>query len=345
MANKRVIFGIYAVGLAPDGSTSYTAVHGLQSIGITTTFNLEQVFEIGQSNIYQNLENIPDIEITTNKVMDGYIPIYCLATRAGKTSNTLYGRSAAACSMAMSIFGDTSDSASGTPLREVNMSGLFISSVGYTLPVDGFCTEDVTFVGNHKVWKSSGFTFTGSLFTNQDAPLSFASGTGGVQRRQNVVFGGTGGNYTLLPTPNYGGIPGISASGTNDKVADVYNAHIQSIKVSVSLGRESLLELGRRNPYYRPINALSQVTTDIELLSQYGDDVSATDTGVITASGTNLEDKAIRIYLQEGLNVDLGTRNKLSNVAMGGGDTGGANQTLTFSYVNFNFFTVSHPME
>lgn len=345
MANKRVIFGIYAAGLAPDGVTTYTTIHGLQSVGITTTFNLEQIFEIGQTNIYQNIENIPDIEITTNKVLDGYIPVYCLATRAGKTSNTLSGRSASSCIMALSIFGDTSDSASGTPLREVNMSGLFVSSIGYTFPVDGNCTEDVTFVGNHKLWKSSGFTFTGTLFNNQDQPLSFTSGTGGVQRRQNVVFGGTGSNYTLLPTPNYGGIPGISASGTNDKVADVYGAHIQSIRTSANLGRTELLELGRKNPYFRPVDALVQVTTDIELFSQFGDDVSAIDAGTIANSGTNLEDKTIRVYLQEGLLVDLGTRNKLSNVSMTGGSTGGELQTLTYSYINFNNFTISHPQE
>lgn len=345
MANKRVIFGIYAVGIAPDGSTSYTPIHGLQSVGITTTFNLEQIFEIGQTNIYQNIENIPDVEVTTNKVLDGYIPVYCLATRTGKTSNTLSGRSASSCLVAMSIFGDTSDSASGTPLREVNMSGLFVSSVGYTFPVDGNCTEDVTFVGNNKVWKSSGFTFTGSLFTNQDAPLSYTSGTGGVQRRQNVIFGGTGSNYTVLPTPSYGGIPGISASGTNDKVADVFNVHVQSIRTSANLGRTELLELGRKNPYFRPVDALVQVTTDIEIFSQTGDDVTCIDAGAIAGSGTNLEDKTIRVYLQEGLLVDLGTRNKLSNVTLGGGSTGGELQTVTYSYLNFNNFTVSHPQE
>jgi hypothetical protein len=68
MPNKRIFFGCYAAGIAPDGSSTFTPIHGLQTIGINTSFNLEQAFEIGQINIYQNIENVPDIEVTTEKV-------------------------------------------------------------------------------------------------------------------------------------------------------------------------------------------------------------------------------------------------------------------------------------
>ena len=42
----RVYWAISALGVAPDGSSSATEsefVSGIQSVGITTTFNLEQV--------------------------------------------------------------------------------------------------------------------------------------------------------------------------------------------------------------------------------------------------------------------------------------------------------------
>jgi hypothetical protein len=343
MSNRRVFFAIYAVGLAGDGSTSYTPIHGLQSVGITTTFNLEQVFEIGQLNIYENIEGIPDIEVTCEKVLDGYIPIYNLATRTGSTSASLTGRQNARAGMAISIFGDTSDSASGTPLREVNMSGLYVSALSYNFPVDGNCTESVTFVGNHKLWKSTGFTFTGSLFTNQDQPLALTSGTGGVQRRENVKFGTL--SDTLLPAGDFGGIPGISSSGTNDKTAGEFGAHLQGIRVSSNFGRTAINELGRRNPFYRYLELPVEVTTEVDVLSQHGDLVSATEDGVVPGSGTNLADKTIQVKLEEGLLVYLGTRNKLSNVSMTGGDTGGGNQTMTYTYTNFNTLTVTHPQD
>ena len=39
--------------------------------------------------------------------------------------------------------------------------------------------------------------------------------------------------------------------------------------------------------------------------------------------------------------VDVGAKNKLTSVTWGGGDTGGANATITYSYRNFNDLTVT----
>jgi len=73
--NNRIFFAIQALGFAPDGVVSssgdpsgFVTAHGVQSVGITTTFNLEQVFELGQLELYENIEGIPDIELTAQKV-------------------------------------------------------------------------------------------------------------------------------------------------------------------------------------------------------------------------------------------------------------------------------------
>ena len=70
MANNRIYYAIQQVKLGPAAGTM-APVHGLQTVGITTNFNLEQVFEMGQLAIYQNVENVPDVEVTLNKVLDG----------------------------------------------------------------------------------------------------------------------------------------------------------------------------------------------------------------------------------------------------------------------------------
>ena len=67
--NNRIYYAIQQVKLGFGDNKQ--VVHGLQSAGITTNFNLEQVFEMGQLAIYQNVENIPEIEVTLNKVLDG----------------------------------------------------------------------------------------------------------------------------------------------------------------------------------------------------------------------------------------------------------------------------------
>ena len=79
MAN-RIYFANQQVAFKPDGSTSWNVAHGVQSVAVTTTFNLEQAFEIGQLSIYENIEGTPDVEVTLEKVLDGYPLIYHMAT-------------------------------------------------------------------------------------------------------------------------------------------------------------------------------------------------------------------------------------------------------------------------
>lgn len=358
---NRIYWAVQAAALAPQSTESYVTIHGLQSVGITTSFNLEQVFELGQLAIYENIEEVPDVEINMEKVVDGYPLMIHLATR-GYATPTLAGRSGRRCNFAMNIYDDSQESASGVQVRQVNCSGMYWSSWGLNCPVDGNITESLGLVGNNKVWKSSSFTYTGTLFDNTDAPLAATSGYGGVQRRENVIFdysavtldannqanevyslasfvAGTK-TGTVLPPD----IPGISSSGTNNRTNDQFGAHIANISVSADLGRDQINELGRKGPYFRFVNFPVEVTTDIEVTSVYGDGVSATEAG-INADGTNLNNRTIKISLQDGTFVDLGTRNKLDNVAYGGGDAGGGNATDTYSYRTFNDLTIRHPQE
>lgn len=336
--NNRIYWATQGIAIAPQDSVDFSSrgiVHGLQSVGITTNFNLEQVFEIGQLAIYENIEDLPEIEVTMEKVIDGYELLYHLCTQ-GYSTSTLAGRSARKCNVLMNVYGDTQDSASGVPQKEVFMSGLYVSSVTYTFPVDGNCTESVTLIGENKVWydSASDFLLSSEMFDNTDSPAA----TAGVQRRENVVFNSLiDETVTLLPT----NVEGISTSGTNDKTSDVFGAHVQSITVSVDLGREGLNELGRRGPYFRFVNFPVEVTTEIEVTSAQGDNVSATEAGVL-GNGTNLSDEKIVIVLADSTKVHLGSKNKLANITYGGGDAGGGNATTTYSYTTFNDFTVTH---
>jgi len=73
--NNRIFYACQMVGLhemGTDGADSHVVAHGVQSIGITTNFNLEQAFELGQIQIYENIEGLPDVEVTMEKVLDGY---------------------------------------------------------------------------------------------------------------------------------------------------------------------------------------------------------------------------------------------------------------------------------
>ena len=80
MPNNRIFYACQAVAIEPQyvndnvltNAGVLAPLHGVQSVGINTTFNLEQVFELGQIQIYENIEGVPEVEVTLEKVLDGY---------------------------------------------------------------------------------------------------------------------------------------------------------------------------------------------------------------------------------------------------------------------------------
>jgi hypothetical protein len=357
--NNRIYYAIQQVKLGEGGKKQ--VVHGLQSAGITTNFNLEQVFEMGQLAIYQNVENIPEIEVTLNKVLDGYPLLYILGTEAGSAVNTslvaqsptISGRQNARVDVELSIYSDSKDASEGTPISVVHCNGMYVSSVSYTFPVDGNFTEDVTLVGNDKIWGGSA---TGSF---DDAAPDDPAAAEGVNRRQHLDM-----TACVFPTQ----IPGIVKSG-NDKGKNVaqssglgFNTHFQNITVSTDFGREAIFELGTFAPYARYVTFPVEVTSEFEVLAISGDDINATESGYYKGSyeydGTatvadpsdtgcenprfNLLDQRIFLQTCEGTKIWLGDKNKLTSVNYAGGDTGGGNVTVTYSYSTFNDFIVVH---
>lgn len=351
--NNRIWWAARLLRIAKQSTTSYLDGHGVQSAGVSTNFNVEPIFELGQASPYQLVEDIPNVEITAEKVVDGYPTLYHLSTR-GAATGTLISRSNQRCEIAIPIYAEIQNSASGTPLIEMQASGMFLGSVGYQIPVEGNVTESVTWVGNNKLWKSGAAIITsGTRLDNTDFPLSYASGTGGVQRRQNVVFDPTVATLdansqvndtacTILPPD----VAGISSSGTNNRIPGTSNFRcaIQNISVNVDLNRDALYELGHKGAYFRPAGFPVAVNTDIEINAKSGDMVDCLENGTGTG-GTNLTNRTIKVALTEGLFIDCGTKNKLTNITFGGANAGNGIDTITYSYQTYNDFNVTHPMD
>ena len=376
---NRIYFANQQVAFRQDGdtsSTAWTVAHGVQSVAVTTTFNLEQAFELGQLSIYENIEGVPDIEVTLSKVLDGYPLLYTLATHNGSpaytpstgplVSPTLAGRSNEKCLVAVGIWPDTSDQTTGsTHVQQMEMSGMFVSSIGYNFPLEDNFSEDLTLVGNNKAWAnmtsageaigcpnpSWALKLASGGFGGNDVPLAGAA-SGNINRRENLsfanslsVFAGAEQNYTRIPTE----VPGVGSSGWMSPRGNANNAvHLSTISVSTDLGREELFELGTRQPYARVVTFPIEVTCDIEMISLSGDLINALADGCGSddpCSGIvdNVNNQSIRVVCCEGTSVFLGDKNKLSSVNYGGGDAGGGNVTVSYSYTNFNDFTVMHP--
>jgi hypothetical protein len=368
--NKRVFYATQAVAVGDIGATSIVdswqagdaaldgngkimIAHGLQSIGITTNFNLEQIFELGQLSLYENYEEVPDIEVTFEKVLDGYSLMYHLGT-VDATSPTLTGRGNARADVRMAVGFDTKDyMATGvnSGIAELYCSGMYISSVSYTLGTEGNFTESTTFVGNDKQWLTG--SDTGGLLTNANGVLDNALSSSvfgsdapvgvdnSVLRRQNLVIGSTGASYGgasfKTEVPNVVAQTGTAGSLTNSiYITEASGPFIQSASISVDLGRENIQQLGKKAPYYRYVAFPVDVTCDIEITATGGDNVDASE------EAKNLLDHSIQFVLDDSTVMQLGKKNKLTSVSYGGGDAGGGNATITYSFTNSNDFVILH---
>lgn len=391
--NTRVFYATQAVAIGKIGATGVAdsaangnslagemaICHGVQSIGVDTNFNLEQAFELGQLSLYENIEDIPDISVTMQKFLDGYSLLYHLGASydsAGtkKTNFKLTGRTDTRADVRMVIndldndYVDSGNSAAS----ELYCSGMYISSVSYTVPTDGTCTEDVTFVGNNKRWLNAADTgqvllvnssasVDGAFLNvfNNDAPVYSGVGSsdgGNVLRRDDVVvsgsFAGGGGatkTYTTILPDIIGGV------GTDDVITGTVwatngptnagrlntaasgGAHIQSFTCSVDFGREAINQLGSRTPYSRYATFPTEVTSTLEVIATEGDNVTAVET-----NRTNLSNHEICIALKDSTVIHLGKKNKVSSVTYGGGDAGGGNASITYNFSNFNDFVIFH---
>lgn len=327
--NNRIFYACQAVAIAKSGYTSgdeFRIMHGVQSVGINTNFTLEQAFELGQVELYANEEEIAEIEVTLEKLIDGKPLLYLQAVgNVGKTN--IVSASNSKADVYLAVFQDSiSGIAAQTALNVAMCSGMFVSSVSYTYPVDGFATESLTLVGNDKLWNSD--TYIGNVKTlfaadsaedNQFDGTDLASNNSGsgVVRRAKVDIG-----TSIIP-------PEVCQQGHVGP-----GSGIQSITVNADFGRENQLELGRFGPYNRYATFPFEVTCEFEVNATSGDLVS------VSGANTNLTNRSIVIKDLAGTVINLGTKNKLTSVAYTGGDTGGGIATVTYSYSTFNDFKV-----
>lgn len=334
MANKRIYYATQSVQLMPvlannDGSFTtgtYVSPKGLQSVGMTTNFNLTQLFELGQQDLYDNVEGVPEVEVTLQKTLDGTLPLYLICmggTNGGGSGASIGSLANNRVNFKLGVFDDTKTAAADTTNTAVECTGMYLSSIGYTFPLDGFSTEDVTLVGNDKKWASK--TMTGAFSEAADQQQTASSAV----RRLNVNIA----NST---------IPGDIPQGAS--------AHFQSINVRANLGREAINELGKMAPYCRYVKFPLEITSEFVITATEGDKVTADD---MIAQGTcssfkNLTDRTIVVAVcgtgtagTNTMTIDLGPKNKLTSVNYTGGDTGGGNATVTYSYQTFNYLKVN----
>ena len=361
-ANNRIYYASQGLQLKPESIvgnavTRYSAWYdpqGVQSVGITTNFSLQPIFQMGQLELYDLVESVPEVEMTINKVTDGTPPLYAMCMGGNVGIGNVSGKQLAELcnnrvSARLSIFNDNQTAATGTPVAYVDCSGMYLSRFSYSFPVEGNATEEITLVGNNKYWNSGtalGFGDGSSLLEFQPNPnvsTGLMPSSPGTIRRANVNLSGS-----TLPTGS-GGLPMMTG---NEALPNGRTyPHIQSINISADLGREAIYELGSMAPYFRYVRFPLEIKSEFTIVGTRGDYVQAKDFSDVSGCGVdykNLQNKTIDIQVCGGtgtnsgtFNLNLGDKNKLTSINYNGGDTGGGNVNISYSFVTYNKFSMT----
>lgn len=284
---NRIFYACQAVAI--NGST----VHGAQSVGITTSFDLEPVFQLGQVKPVDILTVTPNVELTVTRALtsqNATIWSGDFITNVGSANKTV----------CIAIGDDTSPLLSGGT-ASIYCTGAGISGVTYTFPVDGIFTEEVTFVAQNKALGGCSVTVT------QDT-------TSKAKTRQHY------------------------SSGAPSLVTNAGN--LTNITISTSVGRENLFKLGQYQSYHNYANLPAEVTVEFEVSATSVDGIAIGTVAACTSptGGAFDEQNIVLNICGKTFTMD---KCKLSNVTYGGGDTGGGNATINFTYTTYNNLTVS----
>jgi hypothetical protein len=339
--NKRIFYATQAFSLTPvdvtgdsiDVGTAYYP-GGVQSLGMNTNFNLEKLYQLGQLDLYEAVDNNPQIEFTINKIFDGTLPLFLLTMGGAdhSTGTSLVKGQNNRVNLTLGIWKDTGDNdgnagthAGVDSINTLSATGLYASNFTFTFPADGNATEETTLVGNHKEWGAG--SIDGWEFDPEDPTATIHSK--GITRRYKF---NTADGKLVMPTGMPSGSP------------------LSNVTVSFDLGREPIYTLGNYEPYLRYVNFPVEVTTeittvamDLDIGETYNLSPDAYNCSSSGSSVTNNETIKFVICADQGeeLEIDLGDANRLQSVNYTGGDTGGGNVQVSYSYTNSSSFKMT----
>lgn len=308
--SNRIFYASQGVSVGKSGTAN--TVQGAQSVTMNTNYNLEQVFQLGRLEVYDNVVGDPSVEVGITKVLDGSALIYNLACGSGSIQQTANVESTVKFAVGADTVENIGDNAGN--ITTITCDPIYLQSLTYTFPVDGDFTEEVNFVGISK---------TVAQAAKPSSPNPGSDNTQTVLRRQNFKVDG-------LP---------VAVSGAN----------VQSITISADLGRESIYKLGQFKEFHRYVNFPLEISLEIEVLATDLDNLEV-DVDNLGCSGLNLGSESVTLNLcapsggdSTVYSFNLGDKVSLTSVAFNGGDTGGGNATLTYSYIAYNTFTPDGP--
>jgi len=298
MANSRIFYALQQVVV------NGTALRGVQSVGTSSTTNIESFSAFGSTDAISKLQDL-DLEITVeNALGDGWTN-GLNAFGFGGLNSTLDD------SKTITIEYLTASGTTSTIELDAVLTGYSMQ-----MGVDGPATESLTF-------QNAGT----AVFTAGNAGSALSAGTGSLCK---VI---TRPDFTSFSYTPYSDCCAGTA-GTQDTKPKVI-----SCSTSWDAGNEKISILGRSLPFGKfatfPIETSMEVEYHLDPSSGIGDFNSG------TVTNNTLDDVCYDVSISLPSNTFTIAKARQTSVSRSGGDVGGGNVSISESYTGYNSFSVS----
>ena len=279
----------------------FYAVHSINFGGVTSGF---QSVSVNSSVDFEQVFELGRLDVYEN--LEGVPSVEITAERAfPRTGSTMWGSAAGGTTTAAAIARPT-----------IGMSVADDSQASYSA----------------QSWIQATGTYISSWSCNFPVE-GFATESCTVVGNHVGWSSGTGGPIQATATGN--------PAGTNLVVRrqDVGAAYprLQNVSFSADIGREDLFQLGQKSPYFRAATFPIETTSDWEYLdtsSRSGPPSGSRLTFTADQNSDATSDVTASFF---GVSIGAGARLNATNYS--GGDAGGGNATVTYSYIAYNYLT------
>ena len=312
---NRVFYACQAV------SVGGSYLEGVQSVGINYGRDAEPIYTTGRQQPIGLRGNRPQVEITVERLLPvGATPTYfvdptgtygeCYALKTGNIGMSGW-EGLKEYEVGLTYSDDISLSGS---VSSISFLRCLLTEISYNFSIDGPSTESMTFVADN-------------LQAGGGGSVPGYGGAGSAIRRHHFDA-----DVCVFPTEVE------SAIKTVEDGVDV--RLIQSISASMSISYSDIADNGKwpqdnsRKFVEAPIDVSCDITALARKLSQ--EVVAPKDDGYGLLVPTGAQADSPLLIKSDSIVIDFGTKNYCTGVSYSGGDAGGGNAEVTFTYTNQN---------
>lgn len=336
---ERVFYACQAISVNSSSAETTLPKYlaGIQTASLTSNSDFVQINQFGMIDVLQNLENNTTVECTIESaVLNNRRSLFDIFGKYAQSANHMY----------FSVYPDITgietnpyvDSTASVP-QTILLDAPYITSFSFNLSTDGFATESVTLSTN-------------SIRAKDGVDLG-AANTNGISTR---YFQGSG----FLRSDAYLRVSGHAAPWTDTSSGfdsntkwstGVYYDKLQSVSISLDVGREDLFKLGQKAPYYKAAQFPLETTLEYVIADNYADGggMPSIDPVRLGANSGVYDMYGFKLHLfsnkhETDPTIEYRMENAvLTSQAKSGGDVGGGVSTTTYSFSSYALLDITYP--